>query len=302
MWFRLEEQPLLKDFSSVLFAHDDTLLSIDSNNGHGPELQWLTFDQDSEVFVSVMRLLWQHKNMSDQEFVLEIHPQALSLLEKSPLFEQLGSPTIQVTKAHRGVTPKQHTSNVEQMLKTDKAQFFGYQKFLLRLAAYYHDIGKGVSAGIPQQEIISLMNEYSNPKHSYPDHDVISTLVLRQFWFDSRVQQFFHELGFDGSALWQMLLLMIRNHHFFEFKKPFDQVKDELRCELARLATRPLDFEAFGLLFFLAYADLCSNDNYRHMWQQDLHETKEIISMVKDAFWEQSATLFYALRMLERYE
>lgn len=277
-WRNLEHRESLKDLTTKLLADERTLWSISSESDTRFRLEWKTYEADKEVFLKVASLLWDTRKSTDKDFKQTIHPQVLSLLAQSEIFKRLSDTHIQVTRAHTGVVPFQHIKNVAEAAAAEQAGLNDYQVFIIRLAAYVHDLGKAISSGIPTTEIREMMTATAHPGNSYPNHDQISFLVLERFSDDEDVAEFITQIG---QSVWRLLLLVIRNHHFLDFKK-IDQVDEyeQWKNEIPSITKDVETLEAFLLTFAFSYADICSNENYKPIWPDKVRNLEHLFTEV----------------------
>lgn len=267
-WQNLEQRSALKSMTLKLLNDSRTLWSLNDGDADNPRLEWSTYDVDAQLLVKAGQLLWQKRQVSDATFRAMVHPQVLEILNQSEIFQRLNSPDIVVTKAHQGIPPYRHTINVVESLATEETGLNDRQVFILRLAGYLHDTGKAVSGGISYDEVKSMMVETNHPSNSYPNHDLLSVMVLQAFSEHPMVQEF---IGMIGENTWQLLLLLIHNHHFFEFKKTaFLDNAEALQSMIRQITSDQMQLEAFLLTFAFAYADITSNTNYQYLWPEKM--------------------------------
>jgi hypothetical protein len=262
-WMEIEQERNLKEFTYRLLVDDRTPWSKDRENQN--ELSWVDSEVDGKVFAEVAGMIWGSRDLSDQEFLAEVHPQIQQRLSLISIFQDLNDPDIQVTKGHAGVRPLLHTYQVVEQLRTDVLT--SEQKGIERLAAYSHDMGKAVSAHFPATEVALLMEKFKSP-HSFPNHDLISVMLLEKLAQHADVKKFIERIGPDN---WKTFILMVHNHHMLEFKKDPAKGVDEfadLKMQMGELTQNSEQFSSFVLTYVLANADIKSIPAYRQYWEQ----------------------------------
>lgn len=280
-WQNLEVPIVLKPVTDLYLADRRTVYTACKSTSESPQLTWKEFEQDAQVFSGLLEKVWESRGTTDKRFIEKIHPEVIAILQKAEIFRRLASEDIIVTAQHNGTVPFQHTKNVLEVMKAEGAGLNSNQKFVIRTVGYIHDIGKAISAGIPKAEAQEILNLWGG-KHSYPNHDAISALVLEALENHSSVQQWIQIIG---QRNWQLIKLVVRNHHLLEANIVRDTDKFEaLERSVRPLAADPLQYEAFMLTFVFAYADINSNLNYRKYWPQKVTGLELLFQKVADAF------------------
>lgn len=265
-WNTVELATQLKPFTIRLLEHPDTAWQY---NFDCPEcVLWQGFAQDAEVICKLLTLVWDTKNIEQEEYLLKIHPQAVALLEETNIFSRLHDPHIQVTVGHDGLRPSLHSLLVAEKLETTALALEQYQVFVLRFAAYVHDLGKGLSAGIAEQEILQLMKEFEHERHSFPAHEDVSYLILKTIGESSVGAEMRKTIG---EHAWKVLLLVVKNHHVFEEKSDgFDALVADFNVHMPLLLAHPEQLESVLLTYTFMYADILATEKYHKYWPKKI--------------------------------
>lgn len=139
-----------------------------------PELK----EQDHKIFFEACQMIIRTLNLDDEAFSHSTLPKIFSVLQKSFLFRQLYS---KVSKSQNN-TVQHHIETVPTLVKTDTIDL--QERFILRIVAVFHDIGKAFNIGRDQVHY----------------HALIASNIIS--WFmDTYQNEFVHHLSlFDKSS------------------------------------------------------------------------------------------------------
>lgn len=265
-WNTVESAPQLKPFTLHLLQHPDTGWQYDT--AFPDRLQWDDILGDADVLLELLRLVWSTKEVAQEQYLTSVHDRAVALLEKTHIFSRLHDPHIQVTAGHNGVRPSVHTCAVAEILETTALALKPHQVFVLRFAAYVHDLGKGVSAGIAEQEILQLMRKFEHERHSFPAHEDVSYLILQRIGASAAGAEMRKIIGEDT---WKILLLVVKNHHVFEEKSGgFEALVADFDEQMPTLLADPEQLEAILLTYAFMFADIHATEKYRKYWPKKI--------------------------------
>ena len=291
-WKSLEAERQLKPFAKSLIEDQRTLFCFTqpASLENPGLLEWHSSERDADTFAIVAKLIWKTTDFSDRKFIQHVHPHIVARLQESPLFTTLYSPDIQVTKGHQGTRPAQHSLQVAESLVTDGLGLLPEHICILRLAPYYHDVGKGISAGIPADEVRQYMREYNCLSHSSPGHAAISFLALETMSRYQHVQQIQQTIG---QETWQKFLLLIRNHHVLEFVDAHNNRSvEEIEQEVRTIMCDPLQLETLILTLIFTFADIMATPAYQQYWPGKFEATSQVLTLLKAGMEEQLQLLF----------
>lgn len=224
-------------------------------------VSWDERDADFKKILKVKEII--DLDLGDDDFIIQL-PELKKILLSTFIFKKLDDKNIQVTKAHNGETPFEHTINVLKKLKTT-----GLPKEVVkavRWAAVWHDIGK----------IFGATYEFGR------FHSQLSTYIS---W------EFFYEHCKDLSPqLIQQILFAIQFHHTSEgfnlkwLGKTEEDVNREAQNRLQRV-------DVVTLLYVLSTADILSVSEYQHfveilnnmlwLFQPELHTGIKALGLLR---------------------
>jgi hypothetical protein len=268
----------LKPFAHYLAAQPETGLRIEYQEGQ-LGVEWEGSEIDEVIFQRVFKLLIATDEYDDDQFLTEIVPAVEKLIKNSPLFMRLQSPDIVVTKAHTGITPYEHTLAVARQLKTDKLN--PRDRVMLRLLAFYHDVGKGLSAGMSREKIQAAMQEHDHKAHSHPSHSELAVLMIRKLY------QTLKDSIFVDKYFWQDLEFVTLEHHLFQ-----DIQQGKITLEQVIEYCSALDIKNLALIFVLCRADLGSTEKHRPYWPDNIDYFVELFRQVEGTIDMEAAAAF----------
>jgi CRISPR/Cas system-associated endonuclease Cas3-HD len=281
-WLQLESGRDLKLATTVLLEDPRTLFKKSKPESSRP-IWWNSesFKRDALVFSHLTEVCWASQDLSDEAFVDYILPHLEVFMSKSEIWTRLKSSDIKVTKGHKNLRPYDHIINVLKSLNTK--DLTSLQRLIVRLAAIGHDLGKAISAGIPREEVDVLMNEYFNKSHSFPNHDLLSVLILESLATHPLLQKKIQKIG---EKTWQQMLLIVHNHHIFEFKiKPEEGIDEfaDLQTQMPDISKDEDSLEALLLTFVLAFADTNSTPEYQKYWPDKLKKLEQLLEPIEQS-------------------
>lgn len=246
---------------------------LDSQSGSDmlmPRFSWEQLSQDSIVFDKVLQELWVLRAYGDAQF-REIFVDKLDqILELFSIWRELKSENIVVTKEQNGARPSKHVSQVMTALVTPE-HFTHQDAFLLRLMTLFHDCGKMMSSHIPQEKVITILEQFKHTKQSYPKHAEASVLILY-----SLCVEWFKLAPDENSPLYTLLkqklplvLNVILHHHDFTSFSTFEAGLETV-VMLGRGLTEPnlTDvIETVAYLYAFRRADVAATPAHQKHWQ-----------------------------------
>lgn len=133
-------------------------------------IEWPGIDEDLLSFRQAVKLLWNSRELPDEEFRLAILPKIFNELSSSPSFQFLSN-----VYGSRQESTLEHSRLVAEMVVTDGLE----SKFWLRLMAVYHDIGKGLISDIEAHSELEGVRYKISPDSDH-DHAVLSFSMLQE--------------------------------------------------------------------------------------------------------------------------
>jgi hypothetical protein len=252
----------LKPFAHKLLSHKDTLWSVPKHNPIGNEIVWSTLLIDIDVLTKIMRIVHKTAGLSDAEYLKTPYQDVRAEMSRSKIFDNLNSADIVTTKGQEGRTPLVHIEEVIHSLNT--ANLPQRYKIMERLCAIYHDVGKGISAGINRESVSQLMTEYNHKKHSHPNHDKISALALQTMGTQKWVQE---EATKIYPHFWSDFVFMVLHHHIYEdIKEEKTEGSSEPKIVIPQETRELANPMAAYLIFTFSHADINSNVKYQQYW------------------------------------
>ncbi len=266
------------------FRRADNWKFPDQNVGKEPLLKWQYKDLDLEVFQSLADYLWT--TLASQPDLAKLSEAQLANISQrclqSPIFTAMQSPSIRLTQRHSGTLPFDHTINVLKELDLSGIASFE-DKFLIILAAIYHDAAKCMAVGLGTKDDIKLVMakfgaEESCPLvDSYRNHPSLSAVIfleLIRMWqakpeaTSAAFGQFLAE-----SANQESVVFMIRYHHFHQAYSEGRMTAHEfVRVVMESVKDNDQLFEMFEVL---CRADLLSVANEQNgEWLKDMEKIK----------------------------
>ena len=281
---------LLSEFAWEIINKPESMFFLDKDDSDG--IDWNGSERDIVIFTQVLKILEHTQDLDDEQFLKECLGEIESLLNHSVLFNGLDSPSIVVSEAHNGTTPKEHSINVLKKLRTMGVS--SETRVMLRFSALFHDVGKASCVGLSEEEIqLILANPASEIHSSYPNHSEISTLVIQKIRKEL-LERFPFSKKVLSEDLWSSLEFVVLYHHLIPNIYLYKiRTLQESAEQISNLEKSQQLAVLLGL-YLLNMADVDSNDYYRSCLADNSSSFGKILGAINiDLSAEELGILFY---------
>jgi hypothetical protein len=265
--------------------------------------EWPSLKEDAEVLKKLIITLTQQPDASPA--------QIRQLLETSPLFAALASPTILVTaeqhnNAGQAINPMAHIERVAAY--PDFTEYLPpADRLTAKLLDWLHDVGKMVGTHFLTEQNMAdidtlrgqLEEKYqSEGKHTHPKHSYVGVLILQKlfatlahdkenFRSNSPLRPFLVRESDELSSLFNVTF----HHHHFLYKG--DGSKEHVsewfwkELETTLLSTLPanrpdLVVRSLILLFHFRLADIAATPSHHKHWPPNLVWMKQVPAILRE--------------------
>lgn len=266
------------DVGRSFLADERVIFNLD-----GDALSWNSEAEDAQVFSQIWEVLVETASFSDKKFISDVIPVLEAKLLSIPLFSRLNTSEIKVSPGHNGTNPFEHTMQVLKSLNTSPIMDDNHRA-TLRLAAIYHDVGKGLTADISREEI----DQWPGCERSgCPDHFVLSALIMERIVSLLGTQEQF-----------KLAIELVLHHHIFEilntlrgmnepraqsiFQTDFLSMENDLLTWLDRGVEEggKGEYDFLLLIFLLTRADVASIPAYHDIWSAQIDYLFRLVQII----------------------